>query len=256
MNYKRSKYFKTSSGKKIKYLHIRKNSQITVVFFHGFMSNMNGLKPKTIQKFCSKYKLNFLKFEYSGHGKSKGEFIKGNISQWTNESKQLIKSKIKKNNNLIFVGSSMGSWIALNLILIFKKQIKGFVGIASAPEFLEKLMWEKFNNKIKKEIINKKIYYLDYAGYTYPLTKQLIFDGRRNKIFNKKININIPITLFHGSKDIVVPLSFSKKIFKIFKNSQKKLILIKNGDHSLSRKNDLKKICKELKLIIFNLLSN
>jgi len=249
MNYKRSKYFITSNKIKIKYLFVKKNSQITVVFFHGFMSDMIGLKPKAIQKFCNKQKLNFLKFEYSGHGKSRGKFTEGNISQWTNEAKQLIGSKIRKNNKLIFIGSSMGSWIALNLLSTFKKKIKGFIGIASAPEFLEELMWKKFKKKIKNEILKKKIYHLEYAGFTYPLTKQLIFDGRKNKIFNKKINLNIPITLLHGLKDEVVPLFFSKKILKIFKKGKKKLIRIKNGDHSLSRKSDLKKICKELKNI-------
>ena len=95
MNYKRSKYFTTSRNRKIKYLLIKKNSQITVVFFHGFMSDMMGAKPAAIQKFCKKQKLNFLKFEYSGHGRSEGKFIQGNISQWTNDARQLIKSKIK-----------------------------------------------------------------------------------------------------------------------------------------------------------------
>ena len=250
MNYKRSKYFITSSKRKIRYLFIKKNSPITVVFFHGFMSDMIGAKPTAIQKFCKKKKLNFLKFEYSGHGKSKGIFTEGNISQWTNEAKQLIKSKIKKNHSLVFVGSSMGSWIALNLFSTFREKIKGFIGIASAPEFLEELMWKKFNSKIKKEIMAKKIYHLEHGGFTYPLTKQLIFDGRKNKILNKKINTNVPITLFHGLKDDVVPLIFSRKILKICKKAKKKLIKIKNGDHSLSRKSDLKKICKELKYII------
>jgi len=246
MNYKRSKYFTTSNQKKIKYLLFKKNSQFTVVFFHGFMSDMIGAKPLAIEKFCKKKKLNFLKFEYSGHGKSTGKFIDGNISKWTNDAKQLIKSKIKKNKNLIFIGSSMGSWIALNLFPSFKKRIKGFIGIASAPEFLEELMWKKFSKKIKKIIMTKKIYHLDHGGFTYPLTKQLILDGRKNKILNNKINLKIPIVLFHGTKDTVVPLNFSRKILKICKKSRKKLIKIKNGDHSLSRKSDLKKICNEL----------
>jgi len=246
MSYYRSKYFTTLNKKKIRYFFTKKNSLITIVFFHGFMSDMTGTKAKAIQKFCTKRKLNFLKFEYSGHGKSTGEFIKGNISNWTRDAKQLIKSRVKKNDFLIFVGSSMGSWIALNLLSFFKKQIKGFIGISSAPEFLEELMWKKFNKKTKKEILKKKIYYLDYGGFVYPLTKQLIVDGRKNRIFNKKFNIKIPIILFHGLNDNVVPLIFSKKILKIFKKSKKKLIKIKNGNHSLSRKNDLKKICKGL----------
>ena len=253
MTYKRSKYFTTSSKRKIKYLFIKKNSKIAVVFFHGFMSDMVGAKPMAIQKFCRKQKLNFLKFEYSGHGKSTGNFIKGNISKWTNEAKQLIKSKIKNNKNLIFIGSSMGSWIALNLFSFFKKQIKGFIGIASAPEFLEELMWKKFTKKTKKIIMNKKIYHLDHGGFVYPITKQLIFDGRKNKVLNNKINLKIPIVLFHGTKDEVVPLNLSKKILKICKKSKRKLIKIKNGNHSLSRKSDLKKICNELNYMLKNI---
>ena len=144
----------------------------------------------------------------------------------------------------------MGSWIALNLLPVFKKQIKGFIGISSAPEFLEKLMWKKFTKKIKKIIMTNKIYYLEESEYTYPITKQLIMNGRKNKVLNKKINLNIPITLFHGLKDEIVPLMFSKKILKIFPKAKKKLIKINNGDHSLSKKNDLKKICKELNHII------
>ena len=252
MNYKRSKYFTTPNKKKIKYLLVKKNSQITVVFFHGFMSDMIGAKPTAIQKFCRKHKINFLKFEYSGHGRSSGKFIEGNITKWTYEAKTLIKAKIEKNNDLIFIGSSMGSWIALNLFPHFKKQLKGFIGIGSAPEFLESLIWKKFDKKIKKIIMTKKIYNLEYGEFVYPITKQLIFDGRKNKVLNSKINLSIPIVLFHGSQDNVVPINFSKKILKVCKKSKKKLIKIKKGDHSLSRKIDLKKICSELNYIIKN----
>ena len=247
MSYIRSKYFSKFKKRKIKYFFSKKNSQITVIFFHGFMSNMIGKKPMAIQKFCFKHKLNFLKFEYSGHGKSTGNFIKGNISKWTEEAKSLIKSKVKSNSKLIFIGSSMGSWVALNLFVHFKKKISGFIGVASAPEFLEDLMWKKFNKETKKIIMTKKIYYLKHSEYTYPITKQLIWDGRKNKVLNNKINFKVPIILFHGSKDKVVPLSVSKKILKICKKSKKKLVVIKNGDHSLSRKKDLRMICGELK---------
>jgi len=254
MSYKRSKYFLTEKKRKINYLLINKNSQITVVFFHGFMSDMSGKKSIAIQNFCKKIKVNFLKFEYSGHGNSSGKFIHGNISKWTNDAKSLIKAKTKKSINLIFVGSSMGSWIALNLFPHFKNKIKGFIGIASAPEFLHDLMWKNFSKKIKKYIIKKKIYYLKYNGYTYPLTKQLIFDGRKNKVLNNKINIKIPLILLHGKKDKVVPLKVSKKILKVCKKAKKKFIIIKNGDHSLSRKKDLKKLSIELKYLIDPLL--
>ena len=112
----------------------------------------------------------------------------GNISKWSKETKIIIK-KIVKKNNFILVGSSMGSWLALNQFKYFEKQIKGFVGIGSAPEFLEKLMWNKFSKKIKQEIIFKGIYNLKHGNYEYPITYQLIKDGRKNKILKKKNNI-------------------------------------------------------------------
>ena len=250
MSYKKSKYFRKAGKTRIKYFYLNKNSLITIVFFHGFKSDMIGEKPKAILKYCRKKKINFLKFEYSGHGKSSGKFTSGNISKWTSDAKQLIKAKTK--GKLLFVGSSMGSWIALNLFPNFKKRIFGFMGIASAPEFLENLMWKKFSKKIKKNIIKNKIYNLEAGDHVYPITKQLIFDGRKNKVLNNRINLKIFITLFHGLKDEIVPISFSKKIFKICKNSKRKLIIVKNGDHSLSKKSDLKKICNELNHMIFN----
>ena len=254
MSYKRSKYFSTSSKTKIKYLFLNKKSQIIVVFFHGFMSDMVGKKPNAIQKFCRKKKIGFIKFEYSGHGKSSGKFTDGNVSKWTNDAKQLIKAKIKGRKKLIFIGSSMGSWIVLNLFKNFYKQVIGFIGIASAPEFTEEIMWKNFNKKIKTIILKNKIYYLDNDYETpYPITKNLIMNGRKNKVLNKKIDTKISVVLFHGLKDKLVPLKFSKKIFKLLKTQNKKIIIIKDGDHSLSRKKDLKRICFELRKMITNI---
>ena len=250
MTSKRFKFFTTFNKKKIRYQLLNKKKDLFIIFFHGFMSDITGKKPLTFQKFCKKKKIGFLTFEYSGHGKSSGKFTEGNISRWSKDAKLLIKEKINSNKKLIFIGSSMGSWIALNLFPVFKKQIKGFIGISSAPEFLDKLMWKQFTKKIKKIIMTNKIYYLKEGEWTYPITKQLIMNGRKNKVLNKKINLDIPITLFHGLKDEIVPLIFSKKILKIFPKAKKKLIKIKKGDHSLSKKNDLKKICKELDCII------
>ena len=154
MNYKRSKYFLTPRNRKINYLLINKKSQITVVFFHGFMSDMTGKKPIAVQNFCKKQKLNFLKFEYSGHGKSSGKFTDGNISKWTNDAKSLIRSKTKKSKNLIFVGSSMGSSIALNLFPYFKNKLKAFIGIASTPEFLEVQLHRLVREIIRRVFLN------------------------------------------------------------------------------------------------------
>ena len=242
-------YYKLSKAKKIRYLKLYQKNCDYIVFLHGFMSDLDGKKPRSFLKFAKKNKLGFLALEYSGHGKSSGKFTKGNISKWTKETSILIK-KIVKTNKIIFIGSSMGAWIALNQFKIFKKQIKGFLGIGSAPEFLENLMWNKFSKKMKAEIIENGIYNLKHGNYIYPITLQLIKDGRKNKVLNKKINYKINITMVHGQKDEVVPISYSKKVLKIFQNSRKKLVIVKNGDHSLSSTKYLSLLKKELKLII------
>ena len=242
-------YFKLNNSKKIRYLkHVQKDADY-IVFLHGFMSDLEGKKPKTFLSFAKKNKLSFLAIEYSGHGKSTGKFTNGNISKWTNETKLIIKKIIKK-NNFILIGSSMGSWISLNQFKFFKKQIKGFLGIGSAPEFLENLMWKKFSKKMKSEIIKKGIYNLKRGNFIYPITLQLINDGRRNRILHKRIDSKINIVMIHGEKDEVVPVSYSRKILKIFDKAKKKLIIVKNGDHSLSSFKWLKLIKKELKYII------
>jgi len=243
------KYYKISKTKKIRYLSNYSAKNLYIVFLHGFMSDIEGEKPKIFLKFAKKNKLGFLAVEYSGHGKSSGEFTKGNISKWTYETKRVIKKVVKK-NNFILIGSSMGSWISLNQFKYFRKQIRGFLGIGSAPEFLEKIMWKKFTKKMKSETIKKGIYNLKHGGYEYPITYQLIKDGRKNKILHRKINLKIPVTMVHGSKDDTVPVVFSKRVLKIFTNARKKLLVIKNGDHSLFNKKLQKKIIKELELII------
>ena len=247
------KFLKISNTKQIRYLSNTSKKKLYIVFLHGFMSNIEGEKPKAIFKYAKKNKLGFLALEYSGHGKSTGKFTHGNISKWTNEVRIAIK-KIVGRNQFILVGSSMGAWLSLNQFKFFKDQIKGFLGIGSAPEFLQNLMWKKFTKKMKNETIKRGIYQLKHGNYEYPITYQLIKDGRKNRILNQKIKSKIDVVMLHGSKDEVVPQVYSKKVLKIFNNAKKKLVIIKNGDHSLSSKKGLKKIILELNKIVSNII--
>ena len=246
---KNYKLLKISSTKKLRYIVNYTQNHLYVVFLHGFASDIEGKKPKIFNKFAIKNKIGFLAMEYSGHGKSSGEFTRGNISTWTKDAEKTIK-KILKKNNFILIGSSMGAWISLNLFKNFKKQINGFLGIGSAPEFLTYLMWNKFPKKVKNEIINKGIYKLKNGQHEYLITHQLIKDGRKNKVLNKSITSKIPITMVHGSKDEVVPKIYSKKVLTLFPNAKKKLKIINNGDHSLSSNRNLKIILKELSQLL------
>ncbi len=247
------KFVKISKNKKIRYLINNTSSNIYVVFLHGFKSDLEGDKPKALYEFCKKKKIGFLAHEYSGHGKSYGKFENGTISSWTEDTKKIITKKIK-NKKLILVGSSMGGWIGLNLFKSLNKKILAFVGIAPAPEFLERLMWKNFTDKVKRQLIKEKIYIFNHGGFDYNISYNLIKDGRKNKIFNKNFKSNIFLTILHGKNDDVVPISISRKILNIFKNANKKLILIKSGDHSLSKKNNLKKLISEIE-IIYNRLT-
>ena len=250
---KKFKYQKISNTKKLRYIDNYYKKNLYIVFLPGFMSDIEGQKPQSLKRYAIKKKLGFLALEYFGHGKSSGEFTKGNISIWSKNTKLLIKKIIRK-NDFIIIGSSMGAWIALNQFKYFKKQIKGFLGIGSAPEFLTRLMWNKFPKKIKEEVIKKGITNIESGQYKYPITYQLIKDGRKNRVLSKKINSRIKISMIHGQKDEVVPVSFSRKVLAIFTKAKKKLMVIKNGDHSLSDKKSLNKIIKELDRIVIDIV--
>ncbi|MDB9795859.1 alpha/beta hydrolase [Pelagibacteraceae bacterium] len=257
---KKFKYLKISKEKKLRYIDNYYKKKLYIIFLPGFMSDIDGKKPQVFKKYAVKNELGFLAIEYSGHGKSSGKFTKGNISEWSSDTKKSIK-KLVKENSFILIGSSMGAWIALNQFKYFKKQIKGFVGIGSAPEFLDRLMWKRFTKKIKKEIQQKGISIIKHGDskfkqkqHEYPVTYQLIKDGRKNKVLSRKINTKIYVTMVHGKNDELVPVSFSRKVLSLFIGAKKKLVIIKKGDHSLSDKSPLKKIIKELNSIVVNVV--
>ena len=246
---KKFKYLKISKTRKLRYMDNYYKKKLYVIFLPGFMSDIEGKKPQAFKKYAVKKKLGFLAIEYHGHGESSGKFTEGNISKWTSDAKIAIK-KIVKKNNFILIGSSMGAWISLNLFKDYKKQIKGLIGIGSAPEFVNRIMWKNFDKKIKLEILNKGICNVKHGGYEYPITLQFIKDGLKNKILSRKNLMSTIITMIHGEKDEVVPVSFSRKVLMLFPNAQKKLMIIKNGDHSLSNQVSLKKIVKELNRVV------
>tara|TARA_B100000242_G_scaffold272350_1_gene225156 strand:+ start:185 stop:940 length:756 start_codon:yes stop_codon:yes gene_type:complete len=248
---KKFKFLKFSKTKKLRYSHYYSKGKMYLVFLHGFMSDIEGKKPQALFKFAKRNKLGFLSLEYSGHGKSSGIFTKGNITLWSNDAKKVIQ-KIVGKNNFILIGSSMGAWIALNQFRFFKSKIKGLLGIGSAPEFLTRLMWSKFPLKTKREILKEGKTIIKNGNYEYPITLQLIKDGKKNKVLNKKINSKIKVTMIHGQKDEVVPVIFSRYVLKIFTKAKKKIVIIKGGDHSLSNRSQLKKIIEELNSIIKN----
>ena len=242
------KFIKFKTNKKIRVLFKNSQSNIFLVFLHGLKSDLNGKKPKYLLRYCKKLKIGFIALEYSGHGKSYGKFEKGTITSWSNDVKFIIKKKLRK-KKIIIVGSSLGAWLGLIQLKYFENII-GFIGIGAAPEFLDRLIWKKLNKKNKNLLLRNKYYNLENDDYSYKITLKIIKDGRKNKVLNKKNKSKFPIYLLHGEKDNVVPKSLSRKILKVFPNSEKKFVKIKNGDHSLSRVRDLKILSNYINKII------
>ena len=242
------KFVKYKTNKKIRVIFKDPGSDIFVVFLHGLKSDLTGKKPNYLMIQCKKRKVGFMGIEYSGHGKSYGKFETGTITSWSNDVKFIIKQKLI-NKKIIIIGSSLGAWLGLIQLKYFKNII-GFIGIGAAPEFLDRLIWKKLSRKNKNLVLKNKYYNLENDDYSYKITLKIIKDGRKNKVLNKKNNSKFPIYLLHGEKDNVVPQSLSRKILKVFPNSKKEFIKIKNGDHSLSRIKDLKILSNYMNKII------
>jgi pimeloyl-ACP methyl ester carboxylesterase len=250
MNNPKQNFFLTKNNQKIHYKFINNKSFTTIIFLHGLMSNINSKKAKHLKIFANKNKINLLLFDYSGHGRSSGQFTDFSIKNWIEDSRLIIKELIKE-GKIVFIGSSMGAWIGLVLIKYFYKRIKGFVGIAPAPDFTEELIWKKLNIVEKNKIKNNKIFKLksSYNNF-YPITKKFIFDGRKFLVLNKRIKCNFPIQLLHGINDSSVPWNYTIRLTKTLISKKLNLTIINDGDHSLSRTQDLKKLDLVIKNII------
>jgi len=250
MNNLKQNFFRTKNNQKIHYKFINNKSLITIIFLHGLMSDIKSKKAKFLKKFVNKNKINLLLFEYSGHGKSSGQFTDFSIKNWIEDSRSIVKNLIKK-GKIILIGSSMGAWIGIVLIKYFHQRIKGFIGIAPAPDFTEELIWKKLNIFEKNNIRKNKIYKLKSSHNNfYPITKKFIFDGKKILILNKKIKCNFKVELLHGIRDPSVPWAYSINLTKTLIAKKLKLTIIDDGDHSLSRVQDLKKLELAIKNII------
>ena len=178
-------YFLASNKQLIHFTFLKAKSKVVVLFLHGLMSDISGKKVKFIKSLCKKNKLNFLAFDFSGHGKSTGTFENHGIHDWVKEAEEIIKFKLK-NKKIIIIGSSCGGWVGAKLIWKLKNII-GFIGISAAPDFTKYLMWNTFSKKTKQIINSGKFYKRksDYDNY-YPIGKPLIEGGNKNLILHLK----------------------------------------------------------------------
>ena len=215
-----------------------------IVWLGGFKSDMKSTKAERLDDFAGREGRACLRFDYSGHGESGGRFEDGTISRWVSESLAMIRSQTS--GPQILVGSSMGGWIALLVARAMgpeeaSRRIAGLVLIAPAVDFTEVLMWDKMGADTRREIVEKGVWMRQsaYAPEPYPITRALIEDGRRNLLLGGMIEAHAPVHILQGGKDPDVPWQHAMTLVEHLAGDCVTVTLIKDGDHRLSREQDI-----------------
>jgi len=213
-------------------------AQPTVVFLPGFRSDMTGDKATTLAAHCARRGQAMLRFDYAGHGASGGRFEDGTIGIWTNDA--LIAIDRLTEGPLILVGSSMGGWIALLAALARRERVAGLIGIAAAPDFTEALMWQALSFEQRATLMQAGVLHVpSQYGEPTPITRALIEDGRTHLMLADPIALDCPVRLLHGQRDADVPWELALRIAGQLTSTDVRVVLVKDGDHRLSRPQDL-----------------
>jgi pimeloyl-ACP methyl ester carboxylesterase len=210
----------------------------TVVFLPGFRSDMNGDKATALAAFCADRGVGMLRFDYSGHGASGGDFLDGSIGAWAADALSAIDALTT--GQLILVGSSMGGWIALLTALARPERIAALVGIAAAPDFTQRLMWDAMAPSERATLERDGVFYVpSQYGDPTPITLKLVRDGANHLVLDGPMAIRCPVRLLHGQADPDVPWELALRIAERLESQDVQVTLVKDGDHRLSRPADL-----------------
>jgi pimeloyl-ACP methyl ester carboxylesterase len=237
-------FLETGHGTKIAY-HRTPNGNSKgpgVVFLGGFMSDMEGSKALALETMCRRENRSFVRFDYSGHGQSGGQFTDGTIGLWLRDALAVIDNVTE--GPQILVGSSMGGWISLLVAKVRRARIAGLVGIAAAPDFTVRMWNEEFSERQRSDIIRDGFVKIptDYGDEPYTITKALIDDGWQNRVAHGPIHLDIPVRLIQGLDDADVPWQTALMIADKITGNDVDVILVPGGDHRLSSDKDLERL--------------
>jgi pimeloyl-ACP methyl ester carboxylesterase len=235
-------YFTSPEGRRLAFRHNPASTgKLTFVWMCGFKSDIGGTKVLRLEDWANRTGHGFLAFDYSGHGQSDGAFEDGTVSQWRADALAAIDSQT--DGPLVIVGSSMGGWMALLAALARPDRVKGLVLIAPAPDFTEKLMWPDFPPEAQAEIMEQG-FTLRPSGYDepYTITRALIEDGRQWQVLEKPIAFDGPVRILQGMQDADVPWTHAARLVDAMTTSDLTITLIKDGDHRLSREQDIARL--------------
>jgi len=220
---------------------------VGVMFLGGSHSNMDGSKALALEKWCQDEGRAFLRFDYFGHGQSSGAFTDGVIGRWAEDAVFALDHLTE--GPQVLVGSSMGGWISMLVARERPERLRGLIGLASAPDFTEDLMWQELSDDHRAEMARDGQVTLpnDYdPQQPYIITQRLIEDGKNHLLLRDPLNLKMPVRLIHGLKDPDVPWQTALKIQDVLVSDDVEVQLVKNGDHRLSQASDLTRMIRTL----------
>ncbi len=238
------RYLELANGQRIAYYSTDGSISPGIVFLNGFRSEMAGRKAMAMERHCQQMNRPFVRFDYRGHGRSSGEFMELTLSDWIQDTLKVLDTLTS--GPQILVGSSMGAWIALHVALQRSNRVTGIVGIAAAPDFTRDI-YSELSGADKHDLKTTEVFYRpsQYSDEPYPITSKLMEDAQQWCLLNKtSIPIKCPIHLIHGQKDKDVSFQKSETLAKLLDgpSSNVQVTLRKDGDHRLSKSNDLEYI--------------
>lgn len=210
----------------------------TIVFLHGFRSGMTGDKAAGLAAFAAERGNAMLRFDYSGHGASGGSFLDGTIGAWAADALAAIDQLTA--GEIVLVGSSMGGWIALLTALARPERVRALIGIAAAPDFTQRLMWDSMAPMERLTLIRDGVLHMpsQYGDPTL-ITRRLIEEGRDHLVLTSPIPFTGKVRLLHGQADPDVPWELALRVAERVISDDVEIVLVKDGDHRLSRPRDL-----------------
>jgi len=217
-----------------------------VVFLGGFTSDMTGVKATALERWCRGRGQAFVRFDYSGHGASSGRFADGTIGRWTLEALAVLDQLT--DGPQVLVGSSMGAWIMLLAALARPERIAALLGLACAADFTEYLLWDRLDDRLRERLRRERVISLPSAyGEPYIIAMELIEEAKRHRLFDRpELPITCPVRLIHGMNDADVPWRTSLQVIERLTGPDARLLLIKDGEHTLSREQDLRLLTRAL----------
>lgn len=230
-------FYTPESGIRIAYRQQHGEGEVGVMFLCGFRSDMESTKATALAEWCASQNVSFTRFDYFAHGQSEGDFIDYTISKGL-ESTLHILDQVARGPQIL-VGSSMGGWIGMRAAQERKGQVRGLIGIAAAPDFTDR-MRPQMNGEQQAALDAEGVAWVpsDFGG-DYPITQQLIDDGKNHFLLDDVIGLDVPIHLLQGQLDDAVPWQTALKISEKVMSDDVTITLIKDGDHRLNRPQDL-----------------